>query len=67
MHSGLWQVMKNFNFDSSIIEIIETNKDASSAILQLITEVTFSEQGSILSPALFNMYLEHIMLETMSL
>ena len=71
-HEGLWQIMTNFNFDTNLIEVIKAlYKDSSSAVLQNNTRGDFFHtsvgvrQGCLLSPVLFNIYLENIMRETL--
>ena len=71
-HDGLWQVMRNFNFDTHLIEIIQAlYQDATSAVLLNNNRGDFFKttvgvrQGCLLSPVLFNIYLENIMQETL--
>ena len=71
-HDGLWQVMRNFNIDGHLIQVIESlYKDSSSAVLinnnigDFFKTTVGVRQGCLLSPVLFNIYLENIMQETL--
>lgn len=70
--AGLWQVMREFNFDNNIVKIIQALYDnASSAVLfnnqvgDFFKTPVGVRQGCPLSPTLFNIFLEHIMLRTL--
>ena len=70
-HEGLWQVMRNFNIDTHLIDRIqELYKDGHSAIFinnefdEFFRTLVGVRQGCFLSPVLFNVFLEHIMTET---
>ena len=68
-HKGLWQSMANFGISQEIIHIIKSLYDNSSSVV-LINNITGSffnttvgvRQGCLLSPVLFNIFLEKIML-----
>ena len=71
-HDGLWSVMRNYNFDEGIIQTIEAlYQNSSSAVLldgsvgQVFNTTVGVRQGCILSPTLFNIFLEQIMQETL--
>ena len=71
-HQGLWQVLRDYNFDENLVQVIEAlYADSSSAVLlQNRTGVFFNNtvgvrQGCLLSPALFNIFLERIMQEAL--
>lgn len=71
-HEGLWQVMRNFNLDTNVIEVIKALYDNSSSAVLLNNQCgEFFKttvgvcQGCLLSPVLFNVYLENIMQETL--
>ena len=71
-HDGLWHTLRQFNFDTTIIDIVESlYKNANSAVLSNNTIGEFFKtnvgvrQGCIMSPVLFNIYLEHIIQETL--
>ena len=71
-HEGLWHVMRQYNFDEDLIQVIESlYKSAKSAVLlggelgdYFLTTVGV-RQGCILSPVLFNIFLENIMQEAL--
>ena len=71
-HKGLWQSMYNFGISQYIIEIIESLYSSSTSAV-LINNVTGSffnitvgvRQGCLLSPVLFNIFLEQIMINTL--
>ena len=71
-HDGLWQVMKEFNIDKNIIDVIKAlyNKAHSAVLLNNQIGEKFRttigvRQGCILSPVLFNIFLEYIMIQTL--
>ena len=71
-HDGLWHVLRGFNIEKGLIQVIQTLYDhATSAVLlnnQLgeFFQMTIGvRQGCILSPTLFNLFLERIMQETL--
>jgi hypothetical protein len=70
-HDDLWNIMRKFNFDTNITEVIKclTNKTTSAVFLnneigQYFKTTVGVKQGCILSPVLFNIFLENIMQET---
>ncbi|KAL8607179.1 hypothetical protein ACOMHN_009573 [Nucella lapillus] len=72
-HDGLWQVMRNYNIDSNIIDVIKVlYNDSKSAVLlndqigEYFRTRVGVRQGCLLSPALFNIYSENIMMEALS-
>ena len=71
-HDGLWKVMRDYNFDEDLIQVIEAlYNNAASAVLLGDTIGDFFHttvgvrQGCILSPILFNIFLENIMQEAL--
>ena len=71
-HSGLWKVMEDFGIDEGLIEVIQAlYKHSSSAVLlnnqigQFFPTTVGVRQGCLLSPVLFNIFLERIMLNTL--
>ena len=71
-NKGLWQSMANFGISQEIIDIIKSLYDNSSSAV-LINNITRSffdttvgvRQGCLLSPVLFNIFVEKIMLNTL--
>ena len=71
-HDGLWHVLRGFNIEKGLIQVIQTLYDhTTSAVLlnnQLgeFFQMTIGiRQECILSPTLFNLFLERIMQETL--
>ena len=71
-HDGLWHVLRSFGIDESIIQVIcALYKQANSAVI-LDNEIggyfrtaVGVRQGCLLSPVLFNLFLENIMREVL--
>ena len=71
-HDGLWHVLRGFSIEKGLIQVIQTIYDlATSAVLlnnqlgeyfQMTIDI---KQWCILSPTLFNLFLERIMQETL--
>jgi hypothetical protein len=72
-HQGLWQVLRDYNFDEDLIQVIESlYADATSAVLiqnrtgEFFNNTVGVRQGCLLSPALFNIFLERIIQEALT-
>ena len=68
-HEGLWQITNNFNIDTHVIDLIEElHKNTHIAVLMnnkigdFFRTAAGVRQGCLLSPTLFNVFLEHIMI-----
>ena len=71
-HEGLWQVMRSFNIEEGLVQAIEALYNQASSAVQLNGSIgdffkmsIGVRQGCILSPVLFNIFLEKIMQETL--
>jgi len=71
-HAGLWWVLRGFNIDEGLVQMVEAlYKNASSAVLlnnqhgEFFKTTVGVHHGCLLSPVLFNIYLEKIMRDTL--
>ena len=71
-HEGLWHVLRGFGIEEGLIQTIQSlYNSASSAVLlnnnigKHFKTTVGVRQGCLLSPVLFNLYLENIMRETL--
>ena len=70
-HEGLWQVLRKFGIEEGLVTTIQALYSSSSSAVLLNNEVgdyfkttVGVRQGCLLSPTLFNLFLENIMRET---
>ncbi len=70
MHAGLWQVLRSFNIEKGLVQAIQAlYENSSSAVLlksqlgEFFKTTVGVSQGCLLSPILFNLFLEKIMQE----
>lgn len=70
-HDGLWQVLRNVKIDEGIVEIVKALYESTSSAVLLNNQIGYFfpttigvRQGCVLSPILYNLFLEQIMLET---
>ena len=71
-HDGLWHVLRGFNVDDGLVRVIQTLYEHSSSAVLLNNQMgeffrtsVGVRQGCLLSPVLFNIFLERIMQETL--
>ena len=71
-HEGLWQVLRNFGIEEGLIQTIQALYNTSSSAVLLNNQIgdyfktsVGVRQGCLLSPVLFNLFLENIMRETL--
>lgn len=72
-HEGLWQVLRDFGIEEGLILALEALYKTSRSAVLLNNEIgeyfettVGVRQGCLLSPVLFNLFLENIMRETLS-
>ena len=71
-HEGLWQVLRTFGIEEGLVQTIQALYKTSSSAVLLNNQVgdyfkttVGVRQGCLLSPVLFNLFLENIMRETL--
>ena len=71
-HAGLWQVLRSFNKEEGLAQALQAlYENSSSAVLlnsqlgEFFSTTVDVRQGCLLSPILFNLFLEKIMQETL--
>lgn len=72
-HDGLWQILREFNVDNRITQVIQAlHKDATNAVLLgkqmggFFQTTVIMRQGCVLSLTLINLFLDRIMQETLN-
>ena len=67
-HAGMWQVLRSFNIEEGLVRAIQAlHENSSNAVLlnsqlgEICVTAVGVHQGYLLSPILFNMFLEKIM------
>ena len=70
-HADLWQVLRSFNIEEGLVQTIQVlNENLSSAVLlnsplgEFFKKIVGVHQRCLLSPILFNLFLEKILQET---
>ena len=71
-HASLWATMKKYNISTNLIQVIRNlNNKATSAVLfnssigDWFQTTVGGQQGCLLSPTLFNIFLERIMTDAL--
>ena len=71
-HEGLWQVLRQFGIEEGLIQAIQALYNTASSAVLLNNQIgdyfkttVGVRQGCLLSPVLFNLFLENIMRETL--
>ena len=71
LHTALWATMKNYNFSTNLIRVIKNLYDRATSAVLLNSSIgdwfrttVGVRQGCLLSPTLFNIFLERIMTDT---
>ena len=71
-HDGLWQVLRKFGIEEGLIQTIQALYNTASSAVLLNNQIgdyfkttVGVRQGCLLSPVLFNLFLENIMRETL--
>lgn len=64
-HEGLWGLLRSFNIDERLVKQIKHYTTLLKVLYSCFFEATVGvDQGCLLSPVLFNRFLERIMCET---
>ena len=71
-HEGLWHVLRGFGIEEGLIQVIQALYNSASSAVLLNSDIgdffkttVGVRQGCLLSPVLFNLFLENIMRETL--
>ena len=71
-HDGLWHALRSFGIEEGLVQIVKSLYNSASSAVLLNNNVSNYfrttvdvRQGCLLSPILFNLYLENIMRETL--